>query len=169
MWITRARRPTLPGMAKQSRPTAQVRRSPRAARPTATRAPVVPARPLLAPFAAVFGVLTAMEMGYLAWLLVDPDAEFQSVPVWPVAVLTGLGVLCLVGAALVVLGRGRGWLVLAVGGMLSLLVLLAIAVLFGALGAGDETWWAVLLAAGPLGALVLACRAPVRAWTSGGR
>ncbi len=154
-------------MAKQSRPTAQVRRSPRAARPAATRAPAVPARPLLAPFAAVFGGLTAVEMGYLAWLLAEPGAGFDGVPVWPVAGLVGLGVVCLAGAALVVLGRWRGWLVLAVGSALSLLVLLAIAVLFGALGAGDETWWAVLMTAGPLGALLLACRAPVRAWTAG--
>ncbi len=156
-------------MAKQSRPTAQVRRSPRAARPAVTRAPVIPVRPLPAPFAAAFGVLSAVEMGYLAWLLVDPDAESGRVPVWPVAGLAAVGALCLVGAVLVVVGRWRGWLALAVGGALSLLVLLAIAVLFGALGAGDETWWAVLMAAGPLGTLVLACRAPVRAWTSAGR
>ncbi|SDO74251.1 hypothetical protein SAMN05660199_02495 [Klenkia soli] len=154
-------------MAKQSRPTAQVRRSPRAARPAAGRAPLLPTRPLLAPFAAVFGVLAAVEMGYLAWLLVDPDAGFDTVPVWPVAVLAGLGVVCVVGAVLVVLGRWRGWLVLAVGSTLSLLVLLAIAVLFGSLGAGSETWWAVVMTVGPLGALVLACRAPVRGWTSG--
>ncbi|MEI4277721.1 hypothetical protein [Klenkia terrae] len=156
-------------MAKQSRPTAQVRRSPRAARPAAPRPPTTPARPLLVPFAAVFGVLTAVEMGYLAWLLVDPDAGFATVPVWPVAVLAGLAVVCLVGAVLVVLGRWRGWLPLAVGSALSLLVVLAIAVLFGSLGAGDETWWAVVMAVGPIGALVLACRAPVRAWTTVGR
>ena len=156
-------------MAKQTRPTAQVRRSPRAARPPVGRAPAVPERPTAAPFAAVFGALAAAEMLYLAWLLVDPDAGFDTVPAWPVAALGGLAVLLLAGAVLVVLGRWRGWLVLVLGGLLSLLVMLAIAVLFGSLGAGSATWWAVLMAVGPLGALVLGAQRPVRVWTSGRR
>ncbi len=156
-------------MAKQSRPGVPVRRSPGAARPTLGRAgsaPAAPERPVVAPFAAAFGALVAVEMVYLAWLLVDPDAGYDEVPVgWAVGLVT-LAAWAVVGAVLVLLGRGRGWLVLALGSVLPLLGLLALAVLFGSLGAGSATWWAVLLAVGPVGSLVLVCQRPVREWTS---
>ena len=80
--------------------------------------------------------------------------------------LVVLAVWALVGAALVFLGRGRGWLVLAAGSVLPLLGLLAVTVLFGTLGGGSATWWAVLLTVGPIGSLVLACQRPVREWTT---
>lgn len=152
-------------MAKQSRPPAPVRRSPRAARPAPARV-VVPERPVAAACAAVFGVLTAAVVLYLAWLLAEPDAELVAAPGWVVAVLALLAAWALAGSVLVVLGRARGWLVLATGSVLPLVGLLSIAVLFGSLGAGSSTWWAVLLAVGPVGALVLACRRSVREWTT---
>ncbi|WP_157519557.1 hypothetical protein [Modestobacter sp. Leaf380] len=155
-------------MAKQPRPSAPVRRSPRAARPASqrgTRAPLQPGRPLLVPFAAVFGGLVVLELAYLTWLLVDPGAGFDEVPGWPVGVLVAMAVWVAVGAVLVLLGRARGWLVLALGSIPPLLGLLGIAVLFGSLGGGRATWWAVLMTVGPIGALVLACQRPVREWT----
>jgi len=155
-------------MAQQSpRRPAPVRRSPKAARPaTARPAPEALVRPVQVPFAAVFGVLVALEMTYLAWLLFDADAGADDVPRWPEVALVVLAVWALVGAALVFLGRGRGWLVLAAGSVLPLLGLLAVTVLFGSLGGGSATWWAVLLTVGPIGSLVLACQRPVREWTT---
>lgn len=155
-------------MAQQSsrRPT-PVRRSPKAARPAPSRpAPEAHVRPVQVPFAAVFGGLVAAEMLYLAWLLFDTDAGADGVPRWPETTLVVLAVWALVGAVLVFLGRGRGWLVLAVGSVPPLLGLLAVTVLFGSLGGGSATWWAVLLTVGPIGSLVLACQRPVREWTT---
>ncbi len=155
-------------MAKQSR-SAPVRRSPRAARPTPARtgrAPLVPERPVAAVCATVFGVLVAAEVGYLTWLLVAPDADLVAVPRWLAAVLVVVALVPLAGAVLTFLGRGRGWLVLLAGCVVPLLGLLVVAVLFGSLGAGSATWWALLLAVGPLGGLVLAAQRSVRDWTT---
>ncbi|SFD53272.1 hypothetical protein [Klenkia taihuensis] len=155
-------------MAKSSR-SAPVRRSPRAARPTAARAartPLVPERPVAAVCAAVFGVLVTAEVLYLTWLLVAPDADLVAVPRWLALVLVAVALVPLAGAVLTVLGRGRGWVVLLVGCVVPLLGLLGVAVLFGSLGAGSATWWALLLALGPLGGLVLAAQRPVRGWTA---
>jgi len=155
-------------MANRSRP-APVRRSPRAARPTparASRVPLVPERPVAAVCAAVFGVLVAAEVLYLTWLLVAPDADLVAVPRWLAAVLVAVALLPLAGAVLTFAGRGRGWLVLLAGCTVPLLGLLAVAVLFGSLGAGSATWWALLLALGPLGGLVLAAQRTVRDWTA---
>ncbi|MCO7218730.1 hypothetical protein [Klenkia sp. PcliD-1-E] len=152
-------------MAKSSRP-APVRRSPRAARPTPARTPVLPERPVAAACAAVFGVLVTAEVLYLTWLLVAPDADLVAAPRWLAVVLVALALVPLAGAVLTFLGRGRGWLVLLVGCTVPLLGLLAVAVLFGLLGAGSATWWAMLLALGPLGGLVLAAQRSVRAWTT---
>lgn len=118
-------------------------------------------RPLTAPYAAVFGVLVAAEDLYLGWLLWEPDPGWH----WYVLVSALLAAWALAGAALVWLGRGRGWLVLAAAALLPLLGLLALAVLFGALGGGSAAWWAVLLLVGPVGCLVLALGRPIREWT----
>ena len=135
------------------------RRSPRPA-PVASRRPApVAQRPVLVPFAVVFGVLVAAECGYLTWL--------TSVVWWLVVPLL-LGLLALVGAALVWAGRARGWLVLTVAAVLPLLGLLGVAVLFGILGGGTSFLTALVLLAGPIGALVLATRPEVRAWTTRG-
>jgi hypothetical protein len=110
---------------------------------------------MLVPFVAVFGVLVAVEDGYLAWLL--SFGWYLAVPLVP-------AVAAVTGVALVWLGRLRGWLVLAVAAAVSLLGLLALAVLFAVLGGGAAMWSAVLLLVGPVGCLALTLRRPVRAW-----
>ncbi|HYO37804.1 MAG TPA: hypothetical protein VER97_17130, partial [Geodermatophilus sp.] len=117
--------------------------------------------PLSAPFAAVFAVLTAAEGGYLASLLWPPEPRWD----WIVATPAVLAALALAGGVLVLLGRGRGWLVLAVAAALSALLLLGVALLFGALGDGGSVGWALVMLVGPLGAFVLAVRRPIRDWT----
>jgi hypothetical protein len=120
---------------------------------------------VLVPFAAAFGVLVAAEYLWLAWLLRDPEV---AVP-WSVAVPAVLAVLALAGAALVVLGRARAWLLLAVVSVVLALGLLGTAVLFGALGLGAVVGQALLLLVGPVGCLVLATRRPVRGWARSAR
>jgi O-antigen/teichoic acid export membrane protein len=118
-----------------------------------------------APFAAVLGVLVAAEFLYLGWLLYEPGSLLD----WYVVVPALLAAVTLAGAALVVLGRGRGWLVLTAAGVVLLLTLLALVLLFGALGGGAALWQALLLLIGPIGCLALTLRRPVRAWTTRGR
>ena len=146
--------------SSSSRGRAAARRSPRAA-PQQPPAPPAAGRPVLVPFAAAFGVLVAAEYLWLAWLLRDPEV---AVP-WSVAVPAVLAVLALAGAALVLLGRARAWLLLAVVSVVLALGLLGTAVLFGALGQGAVVGQALLLLVGPVGCLVLAARRPVREWT----
>jgi hypothetical protein len=122
----------------------------------------VPAeRPLLAPFAAAFGVLVAAEDIYLGYLLWEPDRGWH----WYVLVPVLLAVWAVVGAAMVWLGRGRGWLVLALAARLPLLAMVGLVVLFGVLGGGQAMWWAVLLLVGPIGCLAMTLRRPIREWT----
>jgi O-antigen/teichoic acid export membrane protein len=118
-----------------------------------------------APFAAVLGVLVAAEFLYLGWLLYEPGSLLD----WYVVVPALLAAVSLAGAALVVLGRGRGWLVLTAASVVLLLTLLALVLLFGALGGGAALWQALLLLIGPIGCLTLTLRRPVRAWTTRGR
>jgi hypothetical protein len=80
-----------------------------------------------------------------------------------------LAAAAVVGAAMVWLGRGRGWLVLTAASVLPLLALVGLVVLFGVLGGGQALWWAVLLLAGPIGCLALTTRRPIREWTRPGR
>jgi hypothetical protein len=139
---------------------AATRRSPRAA-PRQQQTPAPPAgRPVLAPFAAVFAVLVAAEYLWLAWLLRAPEVP----PVWYVVPVV-LAAVTLAGAALVVLGRARAWVLLAAVSVVLALGLLTTTVLFGALGLGAVVWQALLLLVGPVGCLVLAVRRPVREWT----
>jgi hypothetical protein len=133
------------------------RRSPRPAPAGAGRPRPVDRRPLLVPFAVVFGVLVAAEDGYVTFLL--------SV-VWWLLVPLVLGLLAVIGAALVWLGRPRGWVVLAVASALPLLGLLGLAVVFGLIGGGSAFFTALVLIAGPVGALLLSTRPEVRAWTA---
>ena len=148
------------------------RRSPRAAAAPSSAvrrlAPLPPprGRPLTAPFAAVFGLLVTAQDLYLGWLLRDGLP-----PGWGryLAVSAALVLLAVAGAALVWLGRGRGWLVLAVAAALPLLLLLGVAALFGALGDDSSVGWALLLLVGPVGCLSLAVRRPIREWTRPGR
>jgi signal transduction histidine kinase len=145
--------------SSSSRGRAAARRSPRAA---PRQPPPRPAgRPVLAPFAAVFAVLVAVEYLWLAWLLRDPQVATS----WSVAVPAVLAVLALAGAVLVVLGRARAWVLLAVVSVVLVLSLLGTAALFGALGLGAVAGQALLLLVGPVGCLVLAVRRPVREWT----
>ena len=146
--------------SSSSRRWAAARRSPRAApRQQLPRPPA--GRPVLAPFAAVFGVLVAAEYLWLAWLFLDPEVGTP----WFVAVPVVLAVLALAGAVLVVLGRGRAWVLLAAVSVVLVLCLLGASVLFGALGLGAVVGQTLLLLVGPLGCLVLAVRRPVREWT----
>lgn len=144
-------------MAARSR--AAARRSPRPARRAVDAAP--PERPLVVPFAAFFGLLVAAEDAYLAWLLWTPQLGWD----WFMAVPLLLAVLALAGAALVLTGRARGWLVLAVAAALSLVGLVVLAAFFAVLGGTREVWSTLLLLVGPLTCFGLALRAPVRAWT----
>ncbi|WP_141242980.1 hypothetical protein [Geodermatophilus obscurus] len=145
--------------SSSSRSRAAARRSPRAA---PRQQPPPPAgRPVLAPFAAVFGVLVAAEYLWLAWLLRDPEVATS----WSVVVLAVLAVLAVAGAVLVALGRARAWGLLAVVSVVLVLCLLGAAVLFGVLGLGAVAGQALLLLVGPVGCLVLAVRRPVREWT----
>jgi hypothetical protein len=151
--------------SSSSRSRFPARRSPRAAaRAASARTAAVAERPGVVPFAVGFGVLVTAENLYLARLLWTAEAGWDRAVLVPVA----LAVLALAGAGLVFLGRGRGWLVLAVAAALPLAGLAAISVLFAALGGGPAMWSAVLLCVGPMTCLVLAVQRPVRAWTSGG-
>ncbi|WP_138759655.1 hypothetical protein [Modestobacter altitudinis] len=150
------------------------RRSPRAApaasRRGSTRAPTAPPRPLQAPFAAVFGLLVAVEDGYLGWLLWDADPGWGWYLLAPLVLAAG----ALTGAVLVLRGRAltrwtSGSAVLVVFSVLPLLGLLGLAGFFAVLGGGEAVWWALLLLVGPIGALSLGSRRPVRAWTRPGR
>ena len=146
--------------SSSSRGRSAARRSPRAAPRQQTATPSA-GRPVLAPFAAVFGVLVAVEYLWLAWLLRDPEVATS----WSVVVPAVLAVLALAGGVLVVLGRARAWVLLAVVSVVLVLCLLGTAVLFGALGLGAVAGQALLLLVGPVGCLVLAVRRPVRQWT----
>jgi hypothetical protein len=148
-------------MPSSSRPRVAARRSPRSA-PLARPVPAAAmTRPMEAPFAAVLGVLVAAEFLYLGWLLYEPGSLLD----WYVVVPALLAAVTLAGAVLVVLGRGRGWLVLTAASVVLLLTLLALVLLFGALGGGAALWQALLLLIGPIGCLALTLRRPVRAWT----
>jgi hypothetical protein len=114
------------------------------------------------PFAVVFAVLVAGEELYLAWLLRTPETGWDAFAVVPIL----LAVLALVAAVLVWTGRARGWLVLAVAAVVPLIGLLLLTVIFAGWGVGQATWSALLMLVGPIGALVLALRRPVREWTS---
>ena len=141
-------------------PSSSTRRSPRVARPAPLGAGTH--RPIVVPFAAVFGLLGAAEDGYLAWLLWNTRA-------WYVAVALALAVIAVLGAVLTFAGRGRGWLVLVVSSVLPLLALLALVLLIGVLGAGSDTAVALLLLVGPIGCLVLSLQRPVREWSGPAR
>ena len=144
-------------MATRSRAT--TRRSPRPAPRVAEAAP--DERPLAVPFAAFFGLLVAAEDVYLAWLLWTPEIGWD----WFMAGPLLLAVLAVTGSALVLTGRPRGWVVLAVGAVLPLAGLVVLAAFFAVLGGGQALWAAVLLVVGPLGCLLLTVRRPVREWT----
>ncbi len=118
-------------------------------------------RPLVVPFAAFFGLLVAAEDCYLAWLLWTPQLGWD----WFMAGPLLLAVLAVAGAALVFTGRARGWVVLAAAALLPLLALLGLAGFFAVLGGGLAVWSTILLLVGPVTALVLATRRPVREWT----
>jgi hypothetical protein len=150
----------MPSSSARNRGT--TRRSPRPApRPAGDPAE----RPLEAVLAAVFGLLVAAEDGYLTWLLWTPEVGWDRFMLVPLL----LAAVALAGAAAVFLGRGRGWLLLAVAAGLLLAVLLVLVVLFAILGGGTALWSAVALLVGPVGCLILVLRRPVRQWTRPGR
>ncbi len=151
--------------SSSSRSRVPVRRSPRPApRPVASPA-AAGQRPIPVAVAAVFGLLVAGENAYLARLLWTPEVGWD----WFMVVPILLAVTAIAGAAAVFLGRRLGWVPLAVSAALSLLVVLALVVLFALLGGGQAMWAALLLLVGPLGALILSLRRPVRGWTGAGR
>src|SRR4051812_49981913 len=124
-------------------PSSSTRRSPRRAAPPP--APALRERPLVVPFAAVFGLLTAAEDGYLAWLLGDPKIGWD----WFVVIPVLVAVAAVAGAVLVHLGRRGGGLLLAVAAALTLLGLVVLAFLFGALGGGRGVWAGLVLLVRP--------------------
>jgi hypothetical protein len=161
----------MPSSAARAR--ARARAGSRApARPAARRlpgrgsstAPVAPERPLLAPFAALFGLLVAAEDLYLTWLLWAPGPGGE----WYLAVPVLLAGWAAAGAVLVFRGRGRGALVLAAAAVPPLLGMLVLTVVLGLLGGGTAMWSSLLLLAGPVGCLALGLRRPVREWTRSG-
>lgn len=150
--------------SSSSRSRVPVRRSPRPApRPGYTVAARTE-RPLAVPFAAVFGLLVAAEDVYLAWLLWTPETGWD----WLMLVPAALALLALAASAAVFWGRARGWLLLTLAAVLPLFGVLVLVVLFAFLGGGSAMWAGLLLLVGPLGALVLALRRPVRDWTRPG-
>jgi hypothetical protein len=118
-------------------------------------------RPLAATLAAVFGLLVAAVDGYLTWLLWTPEVGWDAYLLVPVI----LGVVAVAAAAAVFLGMRRAWLLLAVAAVVPLVGLLAVLVLFAALGGGSALWGALALLIAPVGCLVLALRREVRDWT----
>ncbi|MGY1856316.1 hypothetical protein [Modestobacter sp. SYSU DS0290] len=134
-----------------------------------TAAPAAPTRPQAAPFAAVFGLLVAVEDLWLGWLLWDADPGWGWYLLGPVA----LAALAVLGAVLVWRGTGLGplpgWLLLLLACLLPLIGLLVLAGFFGLLGGGSAAASPLLLAVGPLGGLVLAAQRPVREWARAGR
>lgn len=145
-------------MPPSSRPRSATRRSPkRAALPREHfLAAQQPTRPFAAAVATVFGTLAAAEDGYLAWLL------WAS---WYVVVPLAVALAGLSGAVLVWRGRGRGAALLVAACAVTLLGLLAVAVLFAFLGGGWAFVTALLLLVAPGVALVAALRSEVRRWT----
>jgi hypothetical protein len=117
------------------------------------------------PFAVVFGLLSAAEALYLAWLVGWPHPVLD----WYLIVPVVLAVAAVAGAVMVLRGTTRGWLVSAVAAGLLVVAVLGVVLLLGALGAWRDMWTATLLLLGPLGSLVLSLRRPVRAWTAPGR
>ena len=147
--------------SSSSRSRAAMRRSPRPAPRGQADAARPGERPLAATLAAVFGLLVAAVDGYLTWLLWTPEVGWDAYLLVPVL----LAVLAVAAAVAVFLGLGRGWLLLAVAAALPLLGLLAVLVLFAALGGGAALWGALALLIAPVGCLVLALRREVRDWT----
>lgn len=115
----------------------------------------------MVPFAVVFGLLLAVEVLYLGYLLWEPAPAFD----WYLVVPVLVAALAVAGSVLVLRGRARGWLVLSAAAVVPLVALLVFVFLLAALGATAEAWAAVLLTAGPIGCLVLATRRSVREWT----
>ena len=152
-------------MASSSSRPPTTRRSPRSA--PLGRSAGVPAgeRPLAATLAAVFGLLVAAVDVYLTWLLWTPEVGWDGYLLVPIL----LGVLAVAAAAAVFLGLRRAWLLLLVAAALPLAGMLAVVVLFAALGGGSAVWGALALLIAPVGCLVLALRQPVREWTRRGR
>ena len=151
----------MPSSASRSRPA--TRRSPRPAPRGADPPPAE--RPLAVPFAAFFGLLVAAEGLYLSWLLWTPQIGWD----WFMAGPLLLAVLAGTGSVLVLIGRARGWIVLAGAALVTLAGLLVLAAIFAALGGAREVWSTLLLLIGPVVCLVLALRRPVREWTSARR
>lgn len=107
----------------------------------------------------------AAEVLYLGYLLWEPAPTFD----WYLVVPVVLAAVAVAGSLLVLFGRARAWMLLAGAAVVLLVALLVLVFILGALGATAEMWAAVLLAAGPLGCLILASRRPVREWTRPGR
>ena len=146
-----------------SRARAAQRRSPRAAgRPAA---PPVGQRPAVVPFAVAFGLLMAVEVLYLGYLLWEPAPALD----WDLVVPVIISVAAAVASLLVLRGTARSAMLLAGVALLPLAGLLVLVFILASLGAGAEAWLAVLMATGPLGCLILATRRPVREWTAPGR
>ena len=151
--------------SSSSRSRVPVRRSPRPAPRGANAVPAPRERPLAVPFAVAFGFLLTAEILYLGWLVWEPEPAFDRFLVVPLV----LAIAAAVGSVLVLQGRRGGWVVLAVSAVLALLVLAGLVLLLGALGGGGTMWAASLLLVGPLAALALSLRRPVREWCGGAR
>jgi O-antigen ligase len=147
-------------MPSSSRSRVPVRRSPRPA-PRGTGVANAPReRPAAVAYAVVFGLLLAVEVLYLGWLLWKPDPSLDRFLVVPLM----LAAAAVLGSVLVLTGKRWGWAVLAVAAILPLAALLVFVFLLGALGGGAQLWAGVLLLVGPVTTLVLALRRPVREW-----
>ena len=119
-------------------------------------------RPTAVPFAVAFGLLMAVEVLYLGYLLWEPAPALD----WYLVVPVVVAAVAVVASLMVLLGRARAWMLLAGIAVLPLVALLVLVVILAGLGATAEAWSAVLLTTGPLGCLILATRRPVREWTT---
>ncbi len=151
--------------SSSSRSRAATRRSPRPAPRGRDAAEPAGERPLAATLAAVFGLLVAAVDAYLTWLLWTPEVGWDSYLLVPIL----LGVLAVAAAVAVFLGIRRAWLLLVVAAALPLVGMLAVVVLFAALGGGSALWGALALLIAPVGCLVVALRRPVREWSRRGQ
>jgi hypothetical protein len=113
----------------------------------------------------VFGLLMAAEVLYLGYLLWEPAPALD----WYLVVPVVVAVVAVTGSLRLLQGRSRAGMLLASTAVVVLIALLVLVLVLAAFGATAEMWSAVLLAAGPLGCLVLATRRPVREWTAPGR
>lgn len=117
-------------------------------------------RPLAASFATAFGALLTTEVLIFGVLMVVADPRLDRATL----VAATLVLAAAVGSLMVFQGRRGGWLVLVLASVGAFAGLFLLLLVIRALGVPAEPWAVALLAAPPLGCLVLAPQRAVRSW-----